>query len=107
MGRSEPDMATAFAYRCPACSSEALYRYGHVHSGRQRYKCIVCGRQFLLGSGRNELKNRPVCPSCGLSMHVYKRETNILRFRCSDYPDCKGYTKISLTEGLLDEPLCT
>jgi transposase-like protein len=100
-------MATAFAFKCPACSSEALYRYGHVHSGRQRYKCIVCGRQFLLGSERHELKTRPACPSCGLAMHVYKREMRVLRFRCSDYPDCKGYTKISFKEGLPGELLCT
>ena len=100
-------MATAFAFRCPACNSEALYRYGHVHGDRQRFKCIVCGRQFLLGSERRELKTRPTCPTCGLAMHVYKREANVLRFRCSDYPDCKGYTKISCTEGLPDAQLCT
>ena len=100
-------MATAFAFRCPACSSEALYRYGHVHGDRQRFKCVVCGRQFLLGSERHELKTRPACPTCGLAMHVYKREPNVLRFRCSDYPDCKGYTKISCKEGLQDAQLCS
>jgi transposase-like protein len=31
--------------RCPDCQSDQLKRNGHVKDGRQRYKCLKCGKQ--------------------------------------------------------------
>jgi hypothetical protein len=28
-------------------------------------------------------------------MHVYMHDANAIRFRCSTYPQCRGYAKIS------------
>ena len=91
--------------QCPACKAEAIYKYGHIRTGKQRYLCMMCGRQFTLGVRRVLMQERPRCPECGRPMHVYKQDNNILRFRCSGYPVCKSYTKISLTKEVKHESL--
>ena len=83
---------------CPECRSDALYRYGKDHVGRQRVMCIVCGRQFVPGHTRLLVNNRPVCPQCGENMHLYRREDSGLRFRCSAYPGCRSYIKFNTQE---------
>ena len=32
---------------CPNCSSEKTVKNGHIHNGKQRFKCHDCGRQFI------------------------------------------------------------
>ncbi len=32
---------------CPNCFSEKTVKNGHIHNGKQRYKCHDCGRQFV------------------------------------------------------------
>ncbi len=32
---------------CPNCSSEKTVKNGHIHNGKQRFKCHECGRQFV------------------------------------------------------------
>ncbi len=83
----------ASGIRCPACGSDAFNRYGRVRSGKQRYCCLVCGRQFVEPGARRPMENRPNCPACGAHMHVYARNGNLVRFRCSNYPDCKTFLK--------------
>ena len=80
--------------RCPACGSEAVYRYGRVSTGRQRYLCIVCNRQFLPHNPRKQVPNRPMCPDCNRPMHVYRREANGIRFRCANYPRCRQFRMV-------------
>jgi len=84
---------------CPNCKATALNRYGRIASGKQRYLCLVCGRQFVESPGRRELPvPRPECPVCGRSMHTYIRAAGFIRFRCSCYPECKTYLRIPLEE---------
>jgi transposase-like protein len=80
---------------CPVCGSGAIYRYGRTRQGRQRFQCIVCGRQFSMHEKRTEIRNRPYCPVCGSPMHAYKREATAVRFRCSKYPKCRTFTKVT------------
>jgi DNA-directed RNA polymerase subunit RPC12/RpoP len=80
--------------RCPRCDGNVLYRYGTTVRNRRRYLCLACNRQFTLGSTRTEEGDRPVCPSCRNTMHIYKRESNSMRYRCSRYPECDTYVKI-------------
>ncbi len=35
---------------CPSCLSDKIEKNGHTHYGKQRYRCKVCGRQFVAGS---------------------------------------------------------
>ena len=91
---------------CPRCGSDAIYRYGRTHSGKPRFICILCRRQFSAGIKKCEFQNKPSCPLCGRSMHIYKREKGSIRFRCSAYPQCKTYKKIVVGEDR-DEPLPT
>jgi transposase-like protein len=67
---------------CPRCRSEAIYRYGKTASGRRRYLCQVCRRQFSLKPpGRLAAEERPACPVCAKPMHIYMREGGCMRFR--------------------------
>lgn len=36
--------------RCVACSSKQVIKNGHIHNGKQHYKCKSCGRQFVYGA---------------------------------------------------------
>ncbi len=33
--------------KCPGCSSEQIVKNGSIHTGKQKYKCKACGRQFV------------------------------------------------------------
>jgi transposase-like protein len=79
---------------CPDCGSDALYRYGRTHSGKQRYRCILCGRQFVEEGFRVRVDNRPDCPKCQSPMHLYMRGKGVTRFRCADYPSCRTFVKV-------------
>ncbi|MHC1743907.1 MAG: IS1 family transposase [Syntrophobacteraceae bacterium] len=79
---------------CPACSADTYYRYGKTRQGKQKYLCLMCGRQFTPGRKREEIRERPACPSCQSPMHAYKRETGSIRFRCSSYPKCRTFLSI-------------
>ena len=81
--------------QCPECGSDALNLYGHTKNGKQRYICLVCNRQFIDNHAVRRIDRRPECPKCSKPMHVYMRAGNSVRFRCSDYPECRGYTKIA------------
>ncbi|RPH86768.1 MAG: Insertion element protein [Desulfobacteraceae bacterium] len=86
--------------QCPHCQSEATYRYGKTWNRKQRYMCLVCGRQFILDPERVSLPGKPTCPVCGKTMHIYRRYPRLIRFRCSGYPECRHYLKISLNGGM-------
>lgn len=32
---------------CPVCSCARIVKNGHIHTGKQRFKCYECGRQFV------------------------------------------------------------
>lgn len=82
---------------CPECRSPAVYRYGKSRS-RQRYLCVMCGRQFIPGRLRHHPRTRPDCPRCGAKMHLFKRKgEDCSVFRCSRYPDCRTYVRVAGT----------
>jgi DNA-directed RNA polymerase subunit RPC12/RpoP len=87
----EPQTGTP---RCPACNSDVLYRYGRTASGKKRYLCLICNRQFVENPLRDQVRNRPVCPKCGSPMHIYMREQAHIRFRCANYPECRTFYKL-------------
>lgn len=33
---------------CPRCSSDHVVKNGRIHTGKQNYRCRLCGRQFVL-----------------------------------------------------------
>lgn len=35
---------------CPRCKSEEIKRNGHIHNGKQNYRCKCCDRQFVTDS---------------------------------------------------------
>jgi DNA-directed RNA polymerase subunit RPC12/RpoP len=34
--------------KCPSCSSALVKKNGHIHNGKQNYRCLKCSRQFVL-----------------------------------------------------------
>ncbi|RJR22818.1 MAG: Insertion element protein [Nitrospiraceae bacterium] len=84
--------------QCPACSADAVYKNGRIKTGKQRYLCLMCSRQFTMGTRKPMVQGKPVCPECGKPMNVYKLEGNVIRFRCSGYPVCKTFKKYFLKE---------
>ncbi|MBN1103820.1 MAG: topoisomerase DNA-binding C4 zinc finger domain-containing protein [Deltaproteobacteria bacterium] len=84
--------------KCPQCGSEALYRYGKIRSGKNRFLCLSCNRQFVLNPSRKHDVPGPVCPKCGRKMHVYSRKVNAIRYRCANYPECRTFIKIPTKE---------
>ncbi|MEJ5227151.1 IS1 family transposase [Thermodesulfovibrio sp.] len=83
--------------RCPRCNSEAIYKYGRIKSGKQRYLCLVCKKQFTTFREQKEDK-RPLCRICGSKMYVYmKCNGGVVIYRCSRYPLCKEYKKWRVT----------
>jgi predicted RNA-binding Zn-ribbon protein involved in translation (DUF1610 family) len=83
--------------KCPRCNSEASYKFGKTRHGKQRFRCLLCGRQFG-NTARDELKERPLCCACGQKMHVYKKDAGAVRFRCSGYPLCRSFAKLERSE---------
>lgn len=83
---------------CPRCGADAAYRYGKTPKGKQRYLCLICRRQFVGVGPRKSLDFRPLCPLCRASMHVYRNEAHAVRFRCSHYPSCRGFQKVTREE---------
>jgi transposase-like protein len=43
---------------CPRCSSDKRVKNGHIHNGKPKFKCKVCGRQFVEAP-----QNRPILDS--------------------------------------------
>ncbi|MGA2400171.1 MAG: IS1 family transposase [Syntrophobacteraceae bacterium] len=83
--------------KCPRCNSEAFYKYGKTRHGKQRFRCLLCGRQFG-STARVEIRDRPLCRVCGQKMHVYKKDAGRIWFRCSGYPLCRNFEKLQKTE---------
>lgn len=34
-------------HSCPKCTSKNIVKNGHIHTGKQRFLCRLCGRQFV------------------------------------------------------------
>lgn len=80
--------------RCPACGADASYRYGRAWNGKARRICLICNRQYVAGADRPDGTQRPLCPVCRQPMHVYRRQTAVIRYRCRNYPACRNYVKV-------------
>ena len=33
--------------KCPQCNTHHVVKNGHIHNGKQRFKCCQCSRQFV------------------------------------------------------------
>ena len=34
--------------KCPSCTSNLIKKNGHIHTGKQKYQCLACKKQFVL-----------------------------------------------------------
>jgi insertion element IS1 protein InsB len=44
--------------RCVACRSKQVTKNGHIHNGKQRYKCKGCGRQFVYSATSKRISEK-------------------------------------------------
>ncbi len=84
--------------KCDSCNSDALYKYGKIRNGKQRFICLMCGKQFTPDAGKTHIQGKPICPECGKTMNLYKIEGEVIRFRCSGYPKCRTFKKFRIVE---------
>ena len=96
----EADIAAMKDVKCPSCEGAAVYRYGKIKNGNQRFVCLMCGLQFTPAARKIPVKGKPACAECGKPMNVYKLEGAVIRFRCSGYPACKTFKKFTMKEEL-------
>ena len=73
--------------KCPRCNKRELYKFGKdPKTGKQKYQCVSCKRQFKTGDKGNGNTNKypwmPKCPKCGKRMEVYKWRKHFKRLRC-------------------------
>ena len=43
---------------CPGCKSDLLKRNGHTRNGKQNYRCIECGKQFVADPESNFISEK-------------------------------------------------
>jgi transposase-like protein len=91
-------MESGLEIKCPDCNLDVSYKYGRTPSGKQRYLCLNCGRQFTPDAKKHTINGKPLCSECGRIMHLYKIDGEVVRFRCSGYPECKTFKKYILKE---------
>ena len=73
---------------CPRCYSRKLHHYGKDPQGFQKYRCLVCKRQFapdspLIGH-RPGKRKYPSCPKCGKASFLHHDYTYYSNYRCGD-----------------------
>src|SRR3982750_4456105 len=44
--------------KCPSCSSNLVKKNGHIHNGKQNYRCLSCGKQFVFESQQKVIDER-------------------------------------------------
>jgi len=104
------NMEAESGIQCPRCKSDAWHHFGKTSTGKRRYICKVCSRQFIVDYAyRSIIHNRPSCPQCGAFMHVYMRDRSHIRFRCSSYPRCPCFlkTEIESPNAVSERPIRT
>jgi len=42
---------------CPHCQSTEIVKKGSLTNGKQKYKCKVCGRQFVINPPKNPISD--------------------------------------------------
>jgi transposase-like protein len=46
LAKSKPANLSEEKMNCPACDSRNIIKNGSIHSGKRKYRCKDCGRQF-------------------------------------------------------------
>ena len=46
--------------QCPACSSTHTIKNGSIPSGKPKWRCKVCGRQFVVNPGRSRIPSETI-----------------------------------------------
>lgn len=80
---------------CPDCTSERTVKNGHIHTGKQRYLCRNCGRQFvedptnkIIDTATRELIDRLLLER--ISMAGIARAVQVSEQWLQDYVTCKA-----------------
>ncbi len=102
---------------CPTCGSCRTVKNGHIHNGKQRFKCHQCGRQFVehptkkvIGQGTRELIERLLLERISLAgiaraaqvseqwLQTYVNEKYASASKCAGVPQKKGRLTLQCDE---------
>lgn len=76
-------MSKNFNICCPDCFSKNLYKYGKDKTGKQKYQCKNCQRQFTLNSSTKPKLDYPKCHICGAGTFLHHDYEHYSRFKCN------------------------
>ena len=76
-------MSKNFNIYYPNCFSKDLYKYGKNKTGKQKYRCKTCHRQFTKDSSAKQKLNFPKCPVCGAGTYLHHDYEHYSRFKCN------------------------
>jgi len=96
-------MSKKFNICCPDCFSKNLSKYGKDKTGKQKYQCKDCHRQFTTKSSTKQNLNYPKCPVCGAGTFLHHDYEHYSRFKCNS-KKCKN-SHVVLKKSVLYEPM--
>ena len=96
-------MSKNFNICCPECFSKSLYKYGKDKTGKQKYQCKTCHRQFTKDSSAKQKLNCPKCPICGAGTYLHHDYEHYSRFKCNS-KKC-NHIHVVLKKSVFYEPL--
>ena len=76
-------MSKNFNICCPDCFSKDLHKYAKNRTGKQKYRCKNCLRQFTLNSNTKPKLNYPKCPICDAGTFLHHDYEHYCRFKCN------------------------
>lgn len=96
-------MSKNFNICCPECFSKNLYKYGKDKTGKQKYQCKTCHKQFTKNSSAKQKLNYPKCPICGAGTYLHHDYEHYSRFKCNS-KKC-NHIHVVLKKSVFYEPL--
>ena len=100
---------------CPACASFHTVKNGHIHNGKQRFKCRDCGRQFVehprkkvIDQGTRELIDRLLLeriPLAGIARATQVSESWLQAYVNEKYAQVPRQVEVSPKKKATDNPM--
>ncbi len=88
---------------CPECYHNDLHKYGKNKSGKQKFLCKNCHRQFTSDSHNKPKLNYPKCPVCGAGTYLHHDYEHYSRFKCNS-KKC-NHIHIALKKSIFYSPM--
>ena len=92
-----------------SCQSEKVVKNGHIHTGKQRYLCKACGRQFTPEATKKVISDETKAsidklllekiPLAGIARSMDVSETWLQTYVNKKYESVKQYVQVDTKKG--------